>query len=174
MSQTQPLPHYFSPEHEDYRASLRAFVEREISPNVNAWDEAEAFPRELYRKFAELGALGIGYDEELGGTPADIFYHIITFEEVSRAGGGGLTASLLSHSIGLPPVAKYGSEALKRRVVPLVLAGTKIAALAVTEPGGGSDVASLKCTAVRDGDHYVLNGEKTFITSGMRADFFTV
>jgi len=174
MMDTRPLPHYFSPDHEAYRAGLRDFVDREIAPFVNEWDEAETFPRELYRKFAELGALGIGYDEELGGTPADIFYHLITFEEVARAGCGGVQASLLSHTIGLPPVATHGSEALKKRVLPPVLAGHKIAALAVTEPGGGSDVASLKCSAVRDGDHYVLNGEKVFITSGMRADFITV
>ena len=174
MMDTRPLPHYFSPDHEVYRGALRDFVDREIAPFVNEWDEAETFPRELYRKFAELGALGIGYDDELGGTPADIFYHLITFEEVARAGCGGVQASLLSHTIGLPPVAAHGSDALKKRVVPPVLAGHRIAALAVTEPGGGSDVASLKCSAVRDGDHYVLNGEKVFITSGVRADYITV
>ncbi|MBP7334271.1 MAG: acyl-CoA dehydrogenase family protein [Niveispirillum sp.] len=174
MIETPPLPHYFSAEHEQYRSLLRNFVTREIAPFVNDWDEAETFPRDLYRRFGEIGALGIGYDEDLGGTPADIFYHLITSEEVARAGCGGLSASLLSHTIGLPPVAAYGSDALKQRVVPPVLAGEKIAALAVTEPGGGSDVAALKCSAVRDGDHYVLNGEKTFITSGMRADFITV
>ncbi|MFC3051409.1 acyl-CoA dehydrogenase family protein [Kordiimonas pumila] len=169
-----PIPHYFSSEHEQYRSSLREFVNREIVPFVNDWDEAETFPRDLYRKFGDLGALGIGYEEHLGGTPSDIFFHLITSEEVARAGCGGLSASLLSHTIGLPPVAAYGSDALKERVVPSVLSGEKIAALAVTEPGGGSDVASLKCTAFRDGEYYVLNGEKTFITSGMRADFITV
>lgn len=174
MIETRPLPHYFSAEHEQYRSSLREFVDREIAPHVDAWDEAGSFPRELYQKIAEVGALGIGYAEELGGTPADLFYGLITSEEVARAGCGGLSASLLSHTIGLPPVAAYGSHALKARVVPSVLSGEKIAALAVTEPGGGSDVASLRCTAVRDGDHYVLNGEKTFITSGIRADFITV
>lgn len=174
MIEPLSLPHYFSPEHEQFRSSIREFVDREIVPFVTEWDEAGTFPRELYRKFGALGALGVGYDEALGGTPADLFYSIIASEELARAGCGGLSASLLSHTIGLPPVAAYGSEDLKRRVVPSVLAGEKIAALAVTEPGGGSDVASLKCTAVRDGDHYIVNGEKTFITSGMRADFITV
>jgi acyl-CoA dehydrogenase len=174
MFEAQPLPHYFSAEHEQYRSSVREFVEQEIAPFVNDWDEEGTFPRELYGKLGALGALGIGYDEELGGTPADIFYGLITSEELARAGCGGLSASLLSHTIGLPPVASYGSETLRRRVVPRVLSGERIAALAVTEPGGGSDVASLKCTAILDGDHYVLNGEKTFITSGMRADFITV
>ena len=174
MIETRPLPHYFSAEHEVFRSTLREFVAREIVPFANDWDEAETFPRELYRKFGALGALGIGYDEALGGTAADIFHYLVAIEEVARAGCGGVQASLLSHTIGLPPVAAHGSEALKRRVVPPVLAGEKIAALAVTEPGGGSDVASLKCSARRDGEHYVLNGEKTFITSGMRADFITV
>jgi acyl-CoA dehydrogenase len=127
MLEIRPLPHYFGPGHEEYRATLREFVDREIAPFVNEWDEAETFPRELYRKFAGLGALGIGYDEELGGTPADLFYHLITVEEVARAGCGGVQASLMSHTIGLPPVATHGSEALKRRVVPPVLAGEKIA-----------------------------------------------
>lgn len=174
MIEIQPLPHCFSAEHENFRAALRDFVTREIAPHVNEWDEAGTFPRSLYARLAELGVLGIGYDEGFGGTPADIFYHLIASEELARPGAGGVAASLLSHTIGLPPVAHHGSEALKRRVVPQVLAGEKIAALAVTEPGGGSDVAALKTTAVRDGDHYVLNGEKVFITSGMRADFFTV
>jgi acyl-CoA dehydrogenase len=168
-----PLSHHFTAEHEQFRASLRAFVAREITPHVNDWDEAGTFPRSLYRRAAELGATGLGYPEEYGGTPADIFYKLILAEEYARSGSGGVQASLNSHTIALPPVLAEGSEALKRRVLPSVLAGDKIAALAVTEPSGGSDVATLRTMAVRDGDHYVVNGEKTFITSGMRADFIT-
>jgi len=100
-----PAPHYFSPEHEAFRASLRDFVAREIAPYANDWDEAETFPRELYRKAADLGLLGVGYDEAYGGTPADVFYHIVIAEEMARCGAGGVAASLLSHTIGLPPVA---------------------------------------------------------------------
>lgn len=174
MIDITPLPHYFRPEHEQFRASLRAFAAREITPHVNAWDEAETFPRELYGKLAQLGVLGLGYDEAYGGTPADLFFHIVVAEELALTGGGGVSASVLSHSIGLPPVARFGSAALRERVIPPVLAGQKISALAVTEPGGGSDVAALKTTAVREGDHYVLEGEKVFITSGMRADYITV
>ncbi|MEJ8853360.1 acyl-CoA dehydrogenase family protein [Variovorax robiniae] len=169
-----PLPFYFTPEHEQFRSSLRDFVSREIRPFVNEWDEAETFPRSLYTRAAEVGVLGLGYPEEYGGTPADTFYGLILAEEFARAACGGMQASLLSHSIGLPPILKAGSEAIKQRVIPPVLRGEKIAALAVTEPSGGSDVANLRTTAVRDGDHYVLNGEKTFITSGMRADYLTV
>ena len=169
-----PAPHYFSADHEAFRASIRDFVAREITPFAAEWDEAETFPRELYRKAADLGILGVGYDEAYGGTPVDVFYHLIVSEEISRCGVGGVAASLLSHSIGLPPIAAHGSAELKQRIIPAVLRGEKIAALAVTEPSGGSDVAALKTTAVRDGDHYVVNGEKVFITSGMRADYITV
>lgn len=168
-----PLPFYFTPDHEQFRATLRDFIAREITPNVHEWDEAGTFPRALYGRVAELGVQGLGYPEEYGGTPADLFYQLVVAEEFARCGGGGVQASLNSHSIALPPILKAGSEEIKRRVIPPVLAGQKIAALAVTEPSGGSDVANLRTTAVRDGDHYVVNGEKTFITSGMRADFIT-
>ncbi|KRB75165.1 acyl-CoA dehydrogenase [Noviherbaspirillum sp. Root189] len=153
---------------------VRNFVAHEIAPFVNEWDEAGGFPRELYHKAAEVGLLGIGYPEQYGGTPADVFYQMIVGEEVARAGCGGVSASLFSHTIGTPPVLHAGSEELKARVLPGVLAGQKISALAITEPGGGSDVAGLRTTAVLDGDHYIVNGEKTFITSGIRADYFTV
>ncbi|MCG3190292.1 MAG: Acyl-CoA dehydrogenase [Burkholderiaceae bacterium] len=174
MFRLPPRPEYFSAEHEVFRASVRRFVEAEIAPHVNAWDEAGSFPRELYRKAAAVGLTGIGYPEALGGTPADLFYGIAAVEEIARAGSGGVQASLGSHGIALPPIVAHGSEALKQRVVPPVLAGEKIAALCITEPGGGSDVAALQTTALRDGDHYVVTGEKTFITSGLRADFLTV
>jgi acyl-CoA dehydrogenase len=173
MFESTPIAHYFSPAHEQFRASVRAFVQREIAPFVNEWDEAETFPRELYRKAADLGLLGMGYDEQYGGTPSDIFFRIAQAEELARAACGGVASSLMSHSIGLPPVAVWGSEALKAELIPPVISGKKISALAVTEPGGGSDVAALKTTAVRDGDDYVVNGEKIFITSGMRADYIT-
>ncbi len=166
--------HYYSSEHEQFRHTVRAFVAREIIPFINEWDEAEEFPRALYRQAAELGLIGLGYPEEYGGTPADGFYSIIVSEELARAGSGGLMASLLSHSIAAPPILAVGSTELKARVLPGILAGEQITALAITEPAGGSDVASLKTTAIRDGDCYVVNGEKTFITSGMRADYFTV
>ncbi|MDM0103314.1 acyl-CoA dehydrogenase family protein [Variovorax sp. J22R24] len=168
-----PLPFYFSPDHEQFRASLRAFIAREITPFVDEWDEAGTFPRSLYQRAAEIGVLGLNYPEEYGGTPADLFYQVVVAEEFARCACGGVQASINSHSIALPPILAAGSDALKRRVLPPVLAGRKIAALAVTEPSGGSDVASLRTTAIRDGDHYVVNGEKTFITSGIRADFIT-
>ncbi len=157
-----------------FRASVRRFVEREIAPFVGAWDEAGGFPRELYAKAAAAGLLSLGYPELLGGTPASMAWRLIATDEVARAGSGGVLASLFSHSIGLPPIVAHGSDALQRLVVPAVLAGEKIAALAITEPGGGSDVARIACRARREGDAWVIDGEKTFITSGVRADWLTV
>ena len=161
-------------EHEAFRDTMRKFVQREIAPHATAWDEAEEFPRELYRKAGAAGLLGVGFPEEYGGTPADLFMHLVLSEEIALCGSGGVYASLFSHQIGSPPVATAGSEELKRRVLPGVLAGEKISALAITEPSGGSDVANLKTSARREGGDYVVNGEKTFITSGLRADFYTV
>ena len=157
-----------------FRASARRFVEREIAPYVDAWDEAGSFPRELYAKAAGAGLLGLGYPEHLGGTPAPMAWRLIVGQEIARAGSGGLSASLFSHSIGLPPIVARASAALQQRIVPDVLAGRKIAALAITEPGAGSDVARLACRARRDGDAWIVDGEKTFITSGVRADWITV
>jgi acyl-CoA dehydrogenase len=164
----------FSAEHQAFRDSVRAFVEREIAPHVNAWDEAGRFPRTLYRQAAAIGLLGIGYPEALGGTPADTGFRLVATEEIARAGSGGLMAGLFSHNIGLPPIVAQGSPALQQRIVPAVLAGDRISALAITEPSGGSDVARLRTTARLDGGHWVVNGEKVFITSGMRADWLTV
>ncbi|MEO7114241.1 MAG: acyl-CoA dehydrogenase family protein [Caldimonas sp.] len=161
-------------ERDAFRASVRRFVEREITPFVDAWDEADGFPRELYAKAAAAGLLSLGYPEHLGGTPASMAWRLIATDEVARAGSGGVLASLFSHSIGLPPIVAHGSDDLQRRVVPSVLAGEKIAALAITEPGGGSDVARIACRARREGDAWVIDGEKTFITSGVRADWLTV
>lgn len=165
---------YFNETHEQVRQTVRRFVEREVLPSIAEWEEAGEFPRELYRKAAETGLLGIGFPEEWGGTGEDVFMKVAASEELMRSTSGGLVAGLGSLDIGLPPVARWGSPAMKQRVIPEVLSGEKISALAITEPGGGSDVANLRTRAVRDGDDYVVNGSKTFITSGVRADYYTV
>ena len=164
---------FYTAEHEAYREVVRRFVEKEIEPYAHEWDEAGSFPRELYGKAAEIGLLGLGFPEEYGGTPVDNFMWIVAVQELARTGAGGINASLSSHSIGAPPIARAGSAELKARVLPEILSGKKISALAITEPSGGSDVANLRTVARRDGDCYVVNGEKTFITSGMRADYIT-
>ncbi len=165
---------YYTAEHEAFRDTMRRFVTREIAPFVDQWDEACTFPRELYRKAADVGLLGLGFPEEYGGIATDQFFKLIASQELARAGAGGVSASLMSHTIGAPPIANVGSPALKQRYLPAILAGEKISALAITEPSGGSDVANLATRAERDGDCYRVNGSKMFITSGIRADYHTV
>ena len=165
---------FYTAEHEAWRAVVRRFVENEIEPYAHEWDEAGETPRELYVKAAAIGLLGLGFPEEYGGTPADQFMKIVTSQELARAGAGGINASLMSHTIGSPPIARAARPEVRAKVLPEVLSGKKISALAITEPGGGSDVANLATRAHRDGEHYIVNGEKTFITSGVRADYLTV
>ena len=166
---------YYSEEHVAFRDSVRAFVEQEIEPHIGRWEENKQFPRELYKRAGEVGLLALGFPEQYGGVPGDPFLELCAHAELARAGSGGLQAGLMSHTIGLPPVVAAGTEEQKARFVPSVLAGEKVMALAVTEPSGGSDVANLTCRATLDADgtHYILEGEKCFITSGMRADLMT-
>ena len=161
-------------EHRTLRQQIRKFAEAEIALHADAWEEAEEFPRELYRKAAQAGLFGIGYPEEVGGQGGDVTHVIVAAEEMVLAGRSvGTSVGLGSHGIALPPIIRFGTPEQKKRFIAPVLAGERIAALAITEPGGGSDVASLRTRAVRDGDHYVVDGAKTFITSGCRADFVT-
>ncbi len=164
---------YFGKAHALVRKSVKEFVNKEIKPFIEEWEEAGEFPRALYKQAADVDILGIGYPEEVGGTPGDIFFKVAASEELMRSGSGGLVAGLGSLDIAIPPIIRHGTADQKERFVKPVIAGDKIAALAITEPGGGSDVANLKTTAVRDGDYYIVNGNKTFITSGCRADQVT-
>jgi acyl-CoA dehydrogenase len=165
---------FYSEEHEAWRATLRRWVEREIAPHATEWDEAGEFPRELYYKAAEIGLLQLGYPEEFGGLKTDPFMSIVTTQELARTGAGGIAASLMVHGIGAPPIVAAGSAELKARIIPQVLRGERIIALAITEPSGGSDVANLRTAARREDEFYVVNGGKCYITGGMRADYFTV
>lgn len=168
-------PHY-DDTHEAVADSVRTFVSREIMPHVDQWESAGELPRDLHRKASEAGLIGLGYPTDYGGSGEDfdIFHSLVQSDELCRPGAGGIPASLMTHGIGLPPILAMGSEALKQRIAPDVLAGDKIICLGITEPGGGSDVANLRTKAVRNGDRYVVNGEKTLITSGMRADYITL
>ncbi|MCF5080823.1 acyl-CoA dehydrogenase, partial [Pseudomonas lactis] len=160
---------YFDPSHQLVRDSVRRFVEREMLPGIEQWEEAQSFPRELYLKAGAAGILGIGYPETLGGShEGDLFAKVAASEELMRCGSGGVVAGLGSLDIGLPPIVKWARPDVRERIAPLVLAGEKIIALAVTEPSGGSDVANLQTPAVRGGEHYRVRGAKAFITSGIR------
>ncbi len=161
-------------EHRQLQAALQRFVDQEISPNVAQWDEDETFPRELYRKAAAVGLLGLGYPEQYGGTPCDSLSRMIATLELCRAGSGGVNASLNSYTIMITPLLLAGSEEIKQSIVTRILAGEAIGALAITEPSGGSDVAQLRTRAERVSGGWKLNGSKIYITSGMRADHYLV
>ena len=166
---------YYDETHEAVAQSVRRFVEREVAPHIDRWEVEGELPRSLHVAAAEAGILGLGYPEEFGGHSDgfDLFHGLTQTEELCRVGAGGLGASLMTHGIGLPPILALGSAELKQRIAPGVLAGEILIALGITEPSGGSDVANLKTRAVANGDHYVVNGSKTFITTGMRADYLT-
>jgi acyl-CoA dehydrogenase len=172
---TRPPSPFLKDTHHAWRRELRRFIEREIIPYVEEWEEAEEIPLSLYKKASEFGLLRMGYPEAYGGIQEglDRFHGIVTSEELARIGAGGVTASLMVHGIGLPPILALGTEAMKQKIAPAVLAGDKRISLAITEPSGGSDVAQLKTRARRDGDHFVVDGSKMFITGGMRADYIT-
>lgn len=181
---------YFNDSHRRFRAAVRAFVEKEITPNCHAWDEAKAIPREVYKKCYEAGWLpgvvGAGWPTQLvgrniaGGVQPeewDYFHEMIIHDEVGRCGSGGVLWGLfIGLCIGLPPVVHFGPKWMQEKVVGPCMRGEKIICLAITEPGAGSDVANLATTAKKtpDGKHYIVNGEKKWITNGVFADFFTV
>jgi acyl-CoA dehydrogenase len=172
MSEFTP---YFNETHEQVRTTIRKFVAEHIASHINEWEEAGTFPREIYQLAGDAGILGLGHPEVYGGVAeGDVFMKVAASEELMRSGSGGLVASLGSIDIAIPTISKWGSEELKQRVLPDVISGRKIAALAITEPSGGSDVAGIKTRAVSDGDFYRVSGSKTFITSGIRADYYTV
>jgi acyl-CoA dehydrogenase len=172
---TRPPSPFMKDTHHAWRRELRRFIEREIVPHVEEWEEAGEIPLALFKKASEFGLLRMGYPERYGGISEglDRFHGIVTSEELARIGAGGISASLMCLGIGLPPVLALGSEEMKERIVPAVLAGDRRISLAITEPSGGSDVAQLKTRARRDGDSFVIDGSKMFITGGMRADYFT-
>lgn len=166
--------HFLNESHQLYYENCLRFAQREIAPYAYEWEEAELFPRELYQKAAEAGVLGGWFPEEYGGGGGDIFHAIMEIEALMRGGSTGVLVGLGSLGIALPPLFTLGSEEQKRRWIPPVMRGEKIAALAITEPQAGSDVAAIRTRAVREGDSYILNGNKMFITSGARADLVTV
>ncbi len=158
-----------------FREAARRFTEKEITPHADAWDEAGEVPWALHEKAGALGAFGFGVDEKYGGLGFDdCFMRASYSEEISKCGAGGVPAALGGRSISIGPIQSLACEEIKERTLADIVAGRKGSSLAITEPSGGSDVANLKTTAKRDGNHFILNGSKTFITGGMKADYFVV
>ncbi len=172
MSATNP---FFTEEHEMFRKTVRDYVQKELLPHAEEWNKAEEFPREVFERMGELGFLGIRYPEEYGGSGLGYFYTVVFAEELSKCGLAGLAmAVLVQTDMGTGPLHLIGSDEIKRKYLAPAIRGEMIAALGITEPGAGSDVAGMSTTAVRDGDDYVINGTKMFITNGTRADFVTL
>ncbi len=166
---------HFTEEHAMLRSTVRDFMEREVIPNGDAWDEEGWIPAEVVRKLGDLGLLGLRLPEAYGGSDADYWSAVVLIEEISRGFVNGLMSIVGVHSeIVLPAIDHFGTEEQKRRYLAPGIRGEKIGALAITEPESGSDVASIRTSAVKDGGDYVLNGNKIFITNGARADFLVV
>jgi acyl-CoA dehydrogenase len=167
-----PLTPPFTSEHEELRASIRGFVERELTPYAQRWEDEEWFPDEVFTKLAAQGLLGLKYPEEYGGQGGDYLHEAVLIEELTRIGSGGTAAGIGAHvNIATPPIWKFGSEAQKRAYLEPAIRGEKIGALAITEPEAGSDVAALRTRASAVDGGWVVNGEKTYITNGVRAHF---
>ena len=165
----------FTEEHEAFRRTVRQFVEKELAPHAREWDEAGIFPRELFTRMGELGFLGIRHDPKYGGSGLDYWYVTVFGEELARSRNAGVNMALLVQAeMATPIIDAIGTDEQKREFLAPAITGEKIAALGVSEPGCGSDVASLRTTARRDGDDYVINGSKMWITNGTRADFLTL
>src|SRR5215218_8966713 len=162
----------FTEEHERLRAEIRRFVSEELRPHAAEWEAARWFPNEVFTRMAELGLLGLKYPVEYGGRGGGYLDDAVLTEELGRCGSGGLAAGVGGHiGIATPPIWKFGTDDQKRRFLAPAIRGERIAALGITEPGAGSDVAGLRTSARRVNGGYVVNGSKTFITNGVRADF---
>lgn len=165
---------YFNEDHVLFRQSVRDFVDRDVKPHIVEWEKQEQIPRAVWKRMGELGFLGINYSEQYGGSAADFFYTVAFVEELARCGAAGLPAAVSVHQyMATAHIAEAGTEELKEKYLKPAISGDMIAALAISEPHAGSNVAGIKTRAVREGDHYIINGSKTFITNGFYADFVT-
>jgi citronellyl-CoA dehydrogenase len=169
------MPNFFTEEHEAFRKSVRAWCEKELAPHSLEWDRAGIFPKEVFKKAGELGFLGINHDPKYGGSGLDYWFVTAFAEELVRSRNAGVNMALLVQGqMATPIINELGTDEQKREFLAPALAGEKIAALGVSEPGAGSDVANIKTTARRVGDDYVINGSKMWITNGTRCDFITL
>ena len=167
--------YYFSEDHKMFRESLRDYLDREVVPHIDAWEKEGRVPAEIFRSFGDMGYFGLGFEEAYGGMTTDLFYLVVLIEEVNKCNSGGASASLLAHStLAMEHIKQQASPELKEKYLVPGIKGEKIGCLAITEPHAGSDVAGLRTTAKKQGDHYIVNGSKTFITNGVYSDFLVL
>ncbi|WP_369998005.1 acyl-CoA dehydrogenase family protein [Winogradskyella sp.] len=166
---------YFTEEHNLFRESLRDFLKKEVVPHIEKWEETGQIERFIWKKFGDMGYFGLAYPEQYGGLDLDLFYTVILLEELQRINSGGFAAAIWAHAyLAMTHLNKEGDEAIKSKYLVDSISGDKIGCLCVTEPFGGSDVAGMRTTAVKEGDHYIINGSKTFITNAVYSDYMVV
>ncbi|WP_025665921.1 acyl-CoA dehydrogenase family protein [Aquimarina megaterium] len=166
---------YFTEEHELFRQSLREFLKKEVTPHIDKWEKTGDIDRFIWEKFGEMGYFGIAYPEEYGGLDLDLFYTVILLEELQKINSGGFAAAIWAHAyLAMTHLNKEGDHRIKEMYLKPSISGEKIGCLGITEPFGGSDVAGMRTTAVKEGDHYVINGSKTFITNGVYSDYLVI
>ncbi len=166
------IDYYFTEEHNMFRESLKTFLQKEVVPNIDQWEEDRRIPRSVWKKMGEQGFLGLSYPEKYGGLELDFFFDVVFCEETSKVFSGGFAITqTVTQYMSSTYIAKYGTEALKQKYLPGVISGDLIASIGITEPTAGSDAANIKTTATLEGDYYVVNGSKTFITNGVYGDF---
>ncbi len=164
--------YYFTEEHEMFRESLRTFIDKEVHPHIDEWEEARRVPKSIWKKFGDMGFLGLGYPEEYGGQGLDFFYDVVFNEEMGRINSGGFVITQqVTQYMSAPYILKYGSDELKKKYLPGIISGEKVCSIGITEPGAGSDAQNIQTRAERKGDYYIVNGSKTFITNGVYGDF---
>jgi len=175
MNHTATKSRYFTEEHELFRQTFKDFLDREVRPNIDQWEKDGQLPRDIYKKFGEMGFFGMTHEEKYGGSNGDLWYNVIFDEEIARMNSGGFSASIGAHPmLALTHLKFEGSEEQKQFYLVPGIKGDKIGCLAITEPFGGSDVQAVRTSAVKDGDDYILNGSKTFITNGVLSDFLII
>ena len=166
---------YFTEEHNLFRKSLQDFLKKEVVPHVDEWEKTGVIDRSVWKKFGKMGYFGLSYPEAYGGLNLDLFYMIILLEELQKVNSGGFAAAVWAHVyLAMTHISKEGDEAIKQKYLVPSITGEKIGCLCLTEPFGGSDVAGMRTTAVKNGDHYIINGSKTFITNGVYSDYLVV
>ena len=164
--------YYFTEEHEMFRLSLREFLQREVAPHIDEWEEQQRIPKEIWKKFSDMGYLGLNYPEEYGGLGLDFWYSVVFCEEIGKLWSGGFAVTpMVTQYMSTPYIYKHGSEFLKKKYLAGAISGEMVASIGITEPSAGSDVQGIKTRAIREGDFYIVNGQKTFISSGVYGDY---
>lgn len=166
---------YFNEEHQLFRQSVRTFIEKEVLPNANKWEEERHIPKEVLKKMGDLGFLGLSFAEKYGGSDADFWFSVVFLEEIAKSGIGGFSTMISVHTyMAINHIYRTGNETLKQKYVVPAISGEKLAALGITEPDAGSDVSAIRTTAKKEGDFWIVNGSKTFISNGFYGDFITL